>query len=469
VAVHKKGDRSWTALLATLPGLVLIAAVLALAVSGLVVAHTLRAAGRGRLSHVAGILVVNLGSVALAVAGAEALVRAFAVDTPAGPRFAETLLLPRSWSAVAAQNRAILARASAQGSYLVSDPDLGWTVGASRQSGDYNRDLVRYLAPQVAHRAPEHDRIYLSSVEGLRSPRPGMTLGARAVRHRVALVGDSFTFGLEVPYEDTWGHRLELALGPDVQVLNFGVDGYGLDQAYLRYRRDVRPWRPDVVVLGVINDDLRRSLCIYGFLCFGPLAQIPFAKPRFVARDDRLAPLNLPLPAPASIFAKGSITDLPFVEHDRAFDPVEWEWHAYHHAASVRFLLSRFRRWSGPRPSVTDEALRAINVRILLAFARLARDEGSQAIVMFLPSRSDFAPEPVRPASMARAVLDETRIPYLDMTDCVSRVGPDDRFVALHYSPASNAAVAACLASAIRADGRLGTTTGKTKDATSRP
>lgn len=54
-------------------------------------------------------------------------------------------------------------------------------------------------------------------------------------RYRIAIVGDSFTFKLEVPYEKTWGHQFEIALGPGWQVLNFGVDGYGLDQAFLRY------------------------------------------------------------------------------------------------------------------------------------------------------------------------------------------------------------------------------------------
>jgi len=79
--------------------------------------------------------------------------------------------------------------------------------------------------------------LYFSSTEGLRSPRTNISFAARRPRHRVALVGDSFTFGMEVPYEDTWGAQLERALAGDVQVLNFGVDGYGVDQAYLRYRK----------------------------------------------------------------------------------------------------------------------------------------------------------------------------------------------------------------------------------------
>jgi hypothetical protein len=60
-------------------------------------------------------------------------------------------------------------------------------------------------------------------------------------------------------------------LGPQVQVLHFGVDGYGVDQAYLRYQRDVRPWHPDLVILGFINHDLHRSLAVYSFVSFPSL------------------------------------------------------------------------------------------------------------------------------------------------------------------------------------------------------
>jgi hypothetical protein len=33
------------------------------------------------------------------------------------------------------------------------------------------------------------------------------------------------------------------SLGAQRTVLNLGVDGYGVDQAVLRYERDARPWK----------------------------------------------------------------------------------------------------------------------------------------------------------------------------------------------------------------------------------
>ena len=45
----------------------------------------------------------------------------------------------------------------------------------------------------------------------------------------------------------------------------------------------------------------------------------------------------------------------------------------------------------------------------------------------------------------AKGVFEANRIGYLDMIPCVSQVPADQRFVALHYSATSNAAVAGCV------------------------
>jgi hypothetical protein len=308
---------------------------------------------------------------------------------------------------------------------------LGWTVGQSRRSSD---------------------GLYFSSVEGIRAPRVGIAFADAAAKHRIAIVGDSFTFGLEVRYEETWGNRLELMLGPEYQVLNFGVDGYGVDQAFLRYRRDISSWRPKIVILGIINDDLRRTMGVYGFLTF-PGSEMPFPKPRFILKDGALRLLNLPLPTPDAIFANSAITDLPYIDYDVSFYPSEWETSVFHHTYLVRFLLSRFPRWPVPEANVSEEAMKSINGELFQAFVRLARGQGATPIVVYFPSRSDFALDGTPQARlnrMAKEVLRENGVPYVDMTDCVRRVDAAERFAKIHYSPATNAAVARCLRSVVR-------------------
>ena len=95
-------------------------------------------------------------------------------------------LLPRDWYEVTAHYAEILRKASVMGSYLVFDPMLGWDVGRSWASVD---------------------GLYFSSVEGIRSARAGERFAGSAAKSRAALVGDSFTFGLEVRYEESWGHQ----------------------------------------------------------------------------------------------------------------------------------------------------------------------------------------------------------------------------------------------------------------------
>lgn len=425
LAFYKKSDRALPVFLVSAAGSVFLFALVILAISSFVLVHQFRARSSSKRKEITAAVVLNVWSVILLVATTEVTIRALAVSTPGGPMFANTLLLPRDWKSFAARNRGILAKASTWGSYFVYDRMLGWTVGRSRRG---------------------QDGLYLSSVEGIRSPRVGMNFSNGPSRHRIAIVGDSFTFGLEVPYEETWGHQLELALGPGTQVLNFGVDGYGVDQAYLRYQRDVLSWRPDIVILGIINDDVTRTMGVYGFLKFID-SDMPFPKPRFVMKGDTLIPLNLPLPTPESIFTSVSIAKLPFIDYDGSFRLDEWEWHFYHHSYLIRFLLSRFPRWAMPRSNVSDEVVESINGELFRAFVRLAHEQGSTPIIVYFPSRSDFALDgaPQVGLTKAKEVLRVNGISYLDMTACVSQINQAERYVKTHYSPGTNAAIAKCL------------------------
>lgn len=83
---------------------------------------------------------------------------------------------------------------------------------------------------------------------------------------RVATLGDSSTFGFGVRWEDTFSAQLAARLAADgtaCEVLCAGVVGYSVVQGVERYRRDVRPYAPDVVVaaFGAVNEgfDVERS------------------------------------------------------------------------------------------------------------------------------------------------------------------------------------------------------------------
>jgi hypothetical protein len=449
---YRRGDRSWGAFASDPAGWAFFSALVGVGLSVLGLLWSIRALRDARVRRLGLALALNLSSLGAGLAVSEFLVRVFSQQTPDGPRIGGITLLPRDWSALASRSAAALARASAGKTFLTADPDLGWTIGPSRISRDYNREGVeRYLKRQgrpVPRAAVDAQRdIYASSVEGLRSPLPGISL-VRPAANRIAVVGDSFTFGLEVRFEDTWAHQLQLASGPETQVLNFGVDGYGVDQAYLRYRRDVASWQPERVILSVIDDDLRRSMCVYAFLCFRSFG-MPFVKPRFeMDGDGELVPVNLPLPEPAVLFEMPEIGQLPYLALERSYDASEWRRSRIDASYLARLLLTRFRP-SEVRSSdeIREKERREVNAALFQAFVRLARERGSIPLIAVMPS--DWSLENRGDTRIARSALEASRITYLDLTPCVSQVPAEERFAALHYSARTNLAVAHCFRDAI--------------------
>lgn len=114
---------------------------------------------------------------------------------------------------------------------MVGDPRLGWRMRPS------------YHAPGVSHN--------LAGFRGVHEP------SLQPTRPRVLTIGDSFTYGLGVGDEETFGALLAHAMG--AEVINAGVNGYGIDQALLMWEEKGRQLGPQVVVLGYYVDDFFRN------------------------------------------------------------------------------------------------------------------------------------------------------------------------------------------------------------------
>jgi lysophospholipase L1-like esterase len=79
---------------------------------------------------------------------------------------------------------------------------------------------------------------------------------------RIATVGGSFTFGYGVSDEGTYPIALERVLnerahelGEKVEVLNFGVSGYGIREEVALIEHKLPPWEPDLVIVGYVFND----------------------------------------------------------------------------------------------------------------------------------------------------------------------------------------------------------------------
>jgi hypothetical protein len=76
--------------------------------------------------------------------------------------------------------------------------------------------------------------------------------------------------------------------------MNFGVSGYGIDQILLYMEDTVLPYRPEVVVMGFVRDDMRRIIWRFRH----------HSKPLLVQRDNQLVVTNVPVPDNETILAR---------------------------------------------------------------------------------------------------------------------------------------------------------------------
>lgn len=261
-------------------------------------------------------------------------------------------------------------------SFLVHDPLLGW---APRPAGRSRGGLLR--ANRDGLRA---DREY--SLE----PAPGVL--------RIEVFGDSFTFGDEVPVEQSWPALLEERLrerGIAAEVLNFGVNAYGLDQAYLRWKHAGRRFRPAVVVYGFQPENLVRNLNVFRPLYFAG-TEIPLSKPRFVlSAGGGLELRNSPTLAPELVpAALAAIADHPLRPYEVALDhryDDRWWLHSKL-AALIAALLDRMRETGrdpiarlGAQPEAQELA-----ARLLRRFVAEVAADGASFVAVLLPRREDL-------------------------------------------------------------------------------
>ena len=408
-------------LLSSSTRMVLGAGALGLMVSGWLLVRQIAASGprRGRAFALA--LGANLLTALLALALLEGAVRSAARPTPDGLAVGAVDIRP-TWSELTARSRAVLTGAvrwdTWDPAYLVPDPQLGWTVAPDGKSAD---------------------GLYASGRDGIRTAAPGGPPHATS-RARVALIGDSNAFSLEVPFDESWGHHLERRLGPAVAVLNFGVDGHGLDQTYLRYRRDVRAWKPRVVLIGVMGHELLRTMAVYPFVSF--LWPPCVVKPRFTLDGGELRLLNDPLPSYDQILGADRLARLPFVDHDLGYGTGDWRWRLDHAPLALRLLTSAFPRRPVPDPRVSVTATVALNARLLTALVESVQRDGAVPVVVVLNESRNALLED----TLARA-----GVPRLDVGECLRGVPADRRRVPSgnHYTGLANEALARCTAPAV--------------------
>lgn len=280
---------------------------------------------------------------------------------------------------------------------------------------------------------------------------PGLT--------RLLVFGESFAQGSRVRQEESWPYLLG-ANHSGLEVVNLAVDGYGMAQAYLRYRRLRRPIEHDLVLLMFApNSDLWRDVNIrrdvggewWGFylsmpryiLVNGQLNLVrPFPQADFYAREmltpEFAAELKSYLRAYDPFYRDRVYETLPLVGNSLIYRLLLLNWHI-HDRKQVRNSL-----WN-----TQSEAQRVLR----LLFARMKNEverDGKQFLLVTLATYQELkqlADDPsVRERHQKLAdSISSAGVDCLNLLEDLRHVPLADLDIALdgsHYGPKANRRIA---------------------------
>jgi hypothetical protein len=328
---------------------------------------------------------------------------------------------------------------AARQAYVMFDPDLGWvpTPDIDRVSAG-----TRLRHNQAGLRAEQ---------EYTPVPRPGI--------RRYAAYGDSFTYCEEVDLQDCWTLRLEENLR-NSEVLNFGVPGYALDQAWLRYRRDGADWKPCAVLIGHMIENIQRMVNRFRPF-YSPEGGITLAKPRFLLDGDSL--VLLPSPARRAEELKDPVwVEANLGPHDAWYFPGTFVANPFDGLQFVNLARTAVYRASRQEARLGPEQAERmyepgtesfdVLVSVLVHFAEQVRADGATPVVIIFPRKREIVTQRDRGTKVHAPLLDALRergVPTLDVTEALAeqaRRTDMDRLVVGHYRPLANATVARTLA-----------------------
>jgi hypothetical protein len=270
--------------------------------------------------------------------------------------------------------------------FLVWNPD----IDAARQAwvkvhGEWD-DELGWPSPKEAVSLP---RDASGAKYNAEFPQPGHACASA--------YGDSFIWGYAIPLQDGWIERLSHKLG--CRVADYGVPGYGTDQAYVRFTRMTRDEAP-VVLLGIFPENIMRNVNQYrGFLGY---AQSPvWLKGRFVLDNaGKLQWIHRPRLDEAGFLRllrdPASVVPHEYLLPDSHDGPVSLSFPYTLTLARFLFMPRLWVRLTG-RPSWADffradhpSGALALTAAIAEAFAHDAERRGKRALVVMLPGASSF-------------------------------------------------------------------------------
>ena len=273
----------------------------------------------------------------------------------------------------------------------------------------------------------------------------------------IAAFGDSFTKGAEVKWNQSWPYYLSELL--DAYVVNYGVGGFGPDQATLKFRASpFREPKPRFVILGIFEENINRVVSRFWPYYEEEGRNLLGFKPRFAIGPQGPELLASPLAEP--------ITDrqaLAALAEEARDGDVFWARKVafafpYSYTLGKLGLLALGKMTGKALPLGTyagdlwgaEEATATMNA-VIDAFIAEADARGIEPVILFIPrvrraildDPTDWAPNYAGFAQALAARFGERGLIVLDVAK--ASFGPEKMNVqpfAGHYSPYGNKVVA---------------------------
>lgn len=153
----------------------------------------------------------------------------------------------------------------------------------------WDKDLGWVRRPNTVHDEKGRGNTHTSYSIGPDGARTNPGFEGRAFD--LLAFGDSYTFARQVNDNETWPHQLSEML--NLNVANFGVGNYGLDQALLRLEQEFDASPVPVIIMGVVPETISRILSVWKH--FSEYGNTFGFKPRFVLENGTLRLLPNPM------------------------------------------------------------------------------------------------------------------------------------------------------------------------------
>ena len=227
-----------------------------------------------------------------------------------------------------------------------------------------------------------------------------------AGKTRILFSGDSFTWADGVGNGYGWTDRIGRR-DPSLEIMNIAQNGYGADQAFLRYRRESARFEHHIHVYAFIGLDFDRMRTPEFF---------GMPKPVLAPGNDGLIIENEPLPEPSKW--KAWLSTAPKYLLDFRIFEVLME--LYIRQLAVEPL--------GDRTLHQDEELMTLIFAMFDELAAAAREKNIRLVVIYLPTSLDYQPTEGLEAWRAalQAAMDARNIHYLDLVEPFREIPPDE-------------------------------------------